>query len=1433
MDWPSAEQLCQAQGGHLAFFDAPAQFDAVVDVVSQYIRGNPSATWLTAWLGLNDRHITVPGLTTFGTTTPMVACPEGSFIRSMSARVDNRTSPASPSSPDLVGLMAMAFTCAVGNNGSVGNFTVGQDPPSLNIGTWGAAVSCNFAANDYALGIALKSAVLKDNITTTVTTACQLFLNGACVQYTSQSTVVTTSFGDDVGVTSARLACRFSGNLEIPNPGPDGTFQAAIMCDNGFVLCGVAVSSQPFVNATASQATSSSVDNTFVNALTIRCCSESFSNSRDCIESRFNMAPGSTTGTASWSDKVCTTRSTQAALSNVLCRRDLPDDASAQGTVQISSSAGVRDRGSGGSQAVLQPTVQNPLPQGVAQGVTPAISTRVAHTDVQTNNANAGSIEAFQQAQAAADCRFRGGVNCDPLPQSSAISTVLLVDEFLLFELPMQWPAAVSFCRAHSAELASIADAQQLQAVYNMVKSWAAGRFSNFIGLWFGASNAGAGQPWLYTTGDAVVFNAWGAGSATPTAASCAQLLFQVTSTGQLQAPEWTAINCAAYHRSFICKRPLSRRPAPIVLAPLASISPRSTRSSLFRQEVNWTQGGFLGSINDATEADFIAAMARDWAHNAHAGADLRLWLGARYSEDGPTGASWSWLDGSPFSFVRGGGILPSGPTAVGLCLSWLLPGAGNPTGPLVADSWVAVPCTDTARPLCQTDLLPFTCVQSTASAPPSGSGDDGSLYCPLGTVVTGVVGSLPVVAASVLPRAVSFAAVCGNPQAPAILEDRDLLEEVPFCRGGWSLPRQESSVLVPLPSSLTDPAARLDACAKACGVTDQKLMTVYTSQRLSVLYGDGACKCARALTGLQFSPEAVESTAFDASANASAPIFYFGLDLNITGICATSEPRITAGFVRNAQYQMGLSDLPWSPALTAVVRGSKYRLFSDIAADWETAQRVCTLFGGHLATLQASADLQLLVGLLGSALGLQPPLPRMAALRVTGGAAALWVGLYKSQSPGYRWVDGTPLAYSMVPASDSDAFDFNTNCGFLRLNVTSVGGSPRVTAVLTAGSCGSNDFYFVCETSTMIDDSLADLTPGVDTRVPPAVLPPASMGSWVITLHTTHAVGWRDAARICRATGKQLLWFLNDAEAAFVAGLAANASVAGLWTALVQDAGGSGRSAWRTDASAVSLSLSTWPLPRASSAPLTVDTAGSRACWQLQPGSGSGSGSADPMLLTDCGAPLAFACKALVAPFQALPVLPPGSGLAPSSPPPPPSPPPPSPPPAGAPTPDVTFEYNGLTYQFFSSTGLDWESARRSCRAIGSRLAEFPTTDDFHEVAELVWLAMKPKTTASLLPFWFGLTWVLTNPGGSAVNGPPEPTSEPPVGLQAIEFSSTVQGAHFTLYGSQVDWRIAKAVCEANGQVLVDWVNANEFNRVAQALTNWAFTTTTQARPT
>ncbi|KAG2489768.1 hypothetical protein HYH03_011719 [Edaphochlamys debaryana] len=428
--------------------------------------------------------------------------------------------------------------------------------------------------------------------------------------------------------------------------------------------------------------------------------------------------------------------------------------------------------------------------------------------------------------------------------------------------------------------------------------------------------------------------------------------------------------------------------------------------------------------------------------------------------------------------------------------------------------------------------MAPVVCDKG-ADAPRPASTQRGSiLYCPPGTVLTGITGILP-------PQndpaalAATFAGICGNPTAPAALTLRDR-QAVPSCRIGWSIPREFGPVFSVAPV-LVAPSSPLDACVMACDVASARLQSPFASHALAVLYTNNTCSCGRALTGSQLS-----ATSLQELSGTPGITFELGRVGNVAAICAATGSFIRSTWSSKSYFlKLGLGNLGYSAKLTSIVRDAKYRLFTT-PTDWEGAQRVCTLHGGHLATLEDPEDVADLAALLQR--NLDPgELDNQA----------IWIGLHRAQAPTYRWVDGSPMTYPVVQI---DEWDYAPPiCGLMQLSSNWTSGYEVVTGQVMAGSCDRMQ-AFVCETSTIVDDSLEDLTPGVDFLSPL----PLEMGSWTITLYRAHAVSWHDAARICRYEEKDLVWFANlREEDAFATWLAQFGLDSGIWTGVAEAAPG------------------------------------------------------------------------------------------------------------------------------------------------------------------------------------------------------------------------------------------------------------------------------------
>ncbi|KAG2424120.1 hypothetical protein HXX76_014794 [Chlamydomonas incerta] len=1110
-----------------------------------------------------------------------------------------------------------------------------------------------------------------------------------------------------------------------------------------------------------------------------------------------------------------------------------------------------------------------PLTPVVAQGISPVATVRTTYLALIPSGASV-STSGFSNPF----CRFLRLRTCSSIFQRfRPPRQEWRTDEFMLFETPMPWGAAAGFCKAHNGELAPMTDMGQMQIVLGLFTTWAAGKFNGSLSVWIGASNAGGGAAWRYTTGDNLQFGIWSGGD-------CNQ------------------------HLRVLCRRPLTKRPAPVVgVMPSAAMTIMDTRNSFYKQEMRGNaaksfcerRGGILASINSANEADVVVAMVREWARNSRVSGVTRVWLGGRFTAAVRTAGSaspgsdafreWQWYDNMPFDYTRAGVQLPTAPVAADLCLVWLI---SVREGEGATDDWAAYSCDEFAQPLCQADLQPFVCNTGNSMPRPANGGVGSLLYCPPATVITGITGVVPPTSNALDQRSISYAAICGNPGVPAALQKRDE-EAAPVCRSRWSIPREEGPAFL-----VSDPIgnlSRVDACVHACGVASARTMSAYAPPLLAVLYIDGTCRCGRALTGRQLDAASVEEAEFR---NSTTTVFQYGRAPNIRALCTISESKLHNGYVATSEFAFDVKRLGFTPRLISLVRDSKYRLFTK-PTDWNAAQRLCTLHGGHLAVLEDLQDVDDLVALLQANIG----------TGAGGGdlyfGARLWVGLFAAQAPGYRWINGMSLKYNITILSEWDWAP--SNCGLLQLDTRMVNGRQVTNGTMQAGGC-DNVNSFICETSTIVDDSLEDVSPG-ETRSVTGL--PTYVGNWTVTLYSGHAVSWHDAQRICRKAGKDLMWFFNAAEQTWLTSWLQSTNIStGVWTALAQADGA--RFAWRTDEDPMSMALSTWQWPGAATVGLPTGSSvpPSGFCAQLKRNATTG---AYGVAISSCRDALAFACKTGTA-WAGPPAVVTTEVQSPS-------PPPPSPPPDGTPAGTVITTMRSLRFILF---GL--ESGAPVDRPT------FASKSEYHAVGDLVRAQLVGRISSLYFSFWFGLTrdgpssfrydsgnapslgatawgdgepnnmgnsencvesrvylreyggaqslvsqqfrkifgsayweafwssysdsWLfyLYEFGGQALRKwfrdyrnlwndvdcgtnlgymcqvPLPVAARPPrnTDLSKLEYQITVAGQHYTMYGTQVSWADAKALCEANGQVLADFATGAEFYDVIKTLYHYVY---------
>ena len=134
--------------------------------------------------------------------------------------------------------------------------------------------------------------------------------------------------------------------------------------------------------------------------------------------------------------------------------------------------------------------------------------------------------------------------------------------------------------------------------------------------------------PWRWTSGDALVYNLWGSGSASPSRPFCGAVSWTAAPSG-LSTPVWGAVDCSAHMQAraggtaelgstaqlvsctvreqlystwaslltrrmcclralcclqIVCRRRVASRPSPVVLPPRASITRLDTRTALYNQ---------------------------------------------------------------------------------------------------------------------------------------------------------------------------------------------------------------------------------------------------------------------------------------------------------------------------------------------------------------------------------------------------------------------------------------------------------------------------------------------------------------------------------------------------------------------------------------------------------------------------------------------------------------------------------------------------------------------------------------------------------------------------------------------------------------------------------------------------------------------------------
>ncbi|KAG2440758.1 hypothetical protein HXX76_003615 [Chlamydomonas incerta] len=1270
MEWPEAELLCEAQGGNLAYFDSPEQYDQVTDMAAQWMLGNSRVSTLGAWFGLNDRAEKGIWRYTYGTAEPenvtwamwspqsnvnnaaaiqfsdlpvqgftppgavpvdtfgVMACPDGGAVRGVAAQVDTRAIWL-----DRSGLTSVRILCTSPSNFD-STLTLTPEFPS-SYAAWGDAVMCNASRTDSVIGIALQTQTLQDVTTNSYQTICD---GTTCVTENRPN----TTLGDDQSVTSLRVICKEGGVKQLGNAAvaDNTTWLPDTQCSPGYYVCGASAQQAAVMDDALvlgpNNATLGTKDNTGVNSMSIRCCRASTDSDLDCAAIQYSVDAGSATATSEWMDEPCVTTRDSVSINAVLCRRTVV----ITGAVDMLDvrNGSVSQRG-GASDASSVPTAADPILEGVARTVSPASSLQFVAVGLRQT-------------------------------EDGTFQELSRMEEFLLFDLPSQWEAASSFCQAHNAELASFDNDDELTVGRALVSNWAHGRLTIDLAFWFGAYTDGGNAAWRYTTGDEVTFAVWGSGSDSPSLPSCGATVFP-SFDGERGLPNWKARSCDS-HLRFICRRALDQRPALVMSStPAASMLVNSVRTSLFAEQMTLAEaetfcekrGGLLAPVPTLADAAVVTAIVREWSRNSRVSGMTRLWLdnylGVKHQPEN------------------------------NLCFVWSISIA---EGDASRESWTVDSCASFAAPLCRMDLQPFECNEGGSTSRPLGTDN---LYCPPRTVITGITGVVPPLSLATGQSSIQVSVLCGNPDWPSLLDKRDT-GSVPACRSAWSIPRDEGSANFTVANVSM---SSMEACARACGVMSARSGSAYNPPLLAVLYTDMRCRCGRALTGRQLDSDAVIS-----SAASTTRTYQYGKNGGIYAICAAAEDRIQMpSAVQPFTFNLALDDLGWTPRLTSMVRNSKYRFFTT-RTTWESAQRICTLHGGHLAILEDDSDVrEVLLAMQASDLGYESQ------------GLTLWVGLHLAQMSLYRWIDGTPLKYNITQV---DEWDYAPpNCGFLDVSAGMVNGSFLVNGTVRAGGCYNNRFHFMCETSTAVDTSLGDISAG-ETRVVPGLSP--ELGSWAITLYRSHLVTWHDAAKICKYKGQDLVWFFNDVEAAFLSSwLNATNITTGIWTALSHDA--NGRFAWRTNMDTPSVALSTWSLP-SGAVGRTLPTGFAGVCGAYDRTDPTGA-----RMLVNCAEVRPFACKSGNA-WAGPPVVP------------------------GA-TVDIVSNINvtavsnatisysrrGFTYLYYPRP-LGWSNASAFCTSLGGRLAEFSTRDDFAALSRKFASFFFAKTSQYYMPFWFGL---------------------------------------------------------------------------------------------
>ncbi|KAG2485484.1 hypothetical protein HYH03_015758 [Edaphochlamys debaryana] len=1335
-DWLSADLFCQANGGNLASFDSPEQHDQVVDAISTWmgVAANKPQQ-LGIWFGLNSRadpagqvfeYSKAPGVTVvgpdwerwdpslditgdvaevplpvngptgFGNFTEMARCSlAGQHIIGMAAIVDPTNTAASV---DNGGVVALQMVCGYYYDETEEILEVPQTPRPA-AGVFGTITRCNgnttrpdddplLGSKDIAVGLQLRGVAALDTNDPQYSSTCDS--NGVC------RTTVTrlTRFFDDRGVVNARLLCDSGQVKELPNgqTAAQGRWLPETRCPTGMFMCGYAVKFQP--QFTPSSPLVNNRDNTYVNSVIINCCDPRRTDPstippvKKCASMYMSLSAGSITPNTVWLKEPCTSTRFGTSANTFVCRRPLATNTEVE--VLAVNEDGATPRGGSTTSSTL-PTLTDPLVATVAASVQYA-----GYEDfvVSTSALVDGQVKVTDTAE-----------------------------EFVLFDFPSSWQAAASFCRAHNAELASIKNADELVVVKDFVAKWAGSIYPLGLKIWFGASNAGGGSAaWLYTTGEALTYQVWGSGSASPNAPSCGTLSFSFVTLGSdvgITAPSWDAADCEA-SRILLCRRPVTSRPVPPYIgAPATSVLVKGVRTSMFDQQMTWDQAqdqfcslreSVLASVQTDEEAERYLAMIREWGHNQPL-TYVKVWLGARFDAENQV---WSWLDGVPFGYWRSDTKLSDIKSNVDLCVHWEISVTGSTS---VYDKFVAMPCVaqyepNFAAPLCQADLEPFICNKGPNMLRPTSSDPNADVYCPADTVLTGLTGLTVPFSTTIGQSGIRFAGICGQPTALEAVAERDAAED-PQCRFRWSVPREEGP---PFNVAGTNTTTQVDNCVKACNLHNARNGPAFEPPTLAILYGTGErcassgtglnqcqCRCGRMLLGNQLTQDGIRAINNTVPTANSVTVLGYGRQWNVMYLCAVSPQKLQPK-IEDIQFTLDLVEMGWTPVLTSRVRDSKYRIFQR-PAGWESAGRICSMNGGHLVTLEDPQDVKDLLTLLDS---------NTNAFLARG--MSLHVGLFRAQRDVLRWVDGTPLGY---PVTYVDEWDYAApNCGLLR--ITNAGGiGADAAGTVMAGSCDPM-YSFICETSTLIDDSLEDITPGVERNV--TVLA-KSLGTWRVTLYSAHAVTWLEAQRICRYHHKDLVWFHNKAEENwFRDWLISEGIDSPVWTALTEESDGGVM--WHSEAG-IALDLSTWALPRGLNLDPLNDVCGSIMVTS------NATLNTSTIIMELCTEARAFACKtgeSWEGPADSTLILLP------------PSPPPPSPPPFWITYPDYEFTLRGQVYRYYQTYPQTWSNAKTFCQSIGGQMAEFVTKNEFYEVADVLRTWKRGRGSEQTFWWWFGL---------------------------------------------------------------------------------------------